>query len=183
MALPRASGWRYGRTSVPPIAPAAPAGRPPAARTFSARVAASASHRAWDQVRLGEPGIERLAAALVHRALRLRRAFRIVGRAVEAHMKMPVMPPPRLHLAQPGAVAAGIAAQCLLDGGIHEDARNGGSSAAALISATCAGDHTLGSTSLRSAATTIVAIMFSRSSRVSSRSGICVNQMSLSRPT
>ena len=57
------------------------------------------------------------------------------------------------------------------------------SEAAALINAACAGVHTFGSTSLRFAATTIVAIMSSRSSRVSSRSGMGVSQISTSRPT
>ena len=49
--------------------------------------------------------------------------------------------------------------------------------------AACAGVQTFGSTSVPVLATTMVADISSRSSRVSSRFGIGVSQMSASRPT
>ena len=49
-------------------------------------------------------------------------AIGAVGRAVDAHVEMIVVPPIGPHLVQPGAVAAGLAAQRLLDRGVDEDA-------------------------------------------------------------
>src|SRR6516225_9381217 len=59
---------------------------------------------------VSEPVGELLAAAIVRRSRRLRFAFRAVGRADEPNVEVKVMPPPRLHFAEPTAVAAGIAA-------------------------------------------------------------------------
>src|SRR5215471_14051831 len=74
------------------------------------------------QHRLGEPVIELRAAAIVRRPRLLRRALGTVGGADDPHVEVIVVPPPRLDLVQPMAVAAGVAAQRLLDRGIDEDA-------------------------------------------------------------
>src|SRR5262245_15920470 len=71
---------------------------------------------------VGEPIREFLAAAVVRRPRRLRLAFCVVGRADEPNVKVKVVSPPRLHLAEPMAVAAGVAAQGFLDRRVHEDA-------------------------------------------------------------
>src|SRR5262249_10198064 len=68
--------------------------------------------------------VELLATAVALRPHGLRRAYRIVGRAVEADMKVPVVPPPGLHLAQPRPVAAGTATESLLDRRIDEYPRD-----------------------------------------------------------
>src|SRR5262249_56274150 len=71
---------------------------------------------------VGEPVGEFLAAAIVRRSRRLRFAFRAVGRADEPNVEMKVVSPPRLPLAEPMAVAAGVAAQGFLDRSVDEDA-------------------------------------------------------------
>ena len=71
---------------------------------------------------ISEPIRELLAAAVVHRPRRLRRALPAVGWADEPNVEVKVVPPPRLHLAEPTAVGAGIAAQGFLDRRVHEDA-------------------------------------------------------------
>src|SRR6516162_9467786 len=71
---------------------------------------------------IGEPIRELLVAAVVRRSRRLRFAFRAVGRADEPNVEMKVVSPPRLHLAEPMAVAAGVAAQGFLDRSVDEDA-------------------------------------------------------------
>ena len=68
---------------------------------------------------LAEPGIQRLAAAVVVRIVGLRLALRIAGRAVQADMEMLVVPVPRHELAQPGAVAGRGMAEPLLDPLVH----------------------------------------------------------------
>src|SRR4249920_151248 len=70
----------------------------------------------------GEPVVEFLAAAVVRRPRRLRRAFRVVGRADQPNVEVIVVAPPRLYPAEPAAVAPGFAAQGLLDRRIHKDA-------------------------------------------------------------
>src|SRR5712691_765144 len=73
------------------------------------------------ELRGGEPMVELLAAALVRGPRRLRLAFLVVGGAIEPDVEVIVVAPPRLHLVEPVAVAAGFAAQRLLDGRIDED--------------------------------------------------------------
>ena len=136
------------------------------------------------QRRGGEPMVELLAAALARRPHRLPLAFVIVGRAVEPDVEMKVVSPPRLHLAEPGSVAAGVAAERLLDRRVDEDALDLRVLRRRLDHLRRASaSRPSGSTSLRFGATTMVADISSRSSGVSSRSGIGVSQMSASSPT
>src|SRR5262249_38102234 len=71
---------------------------------------------------VGDPMAEFPAAAVVARSRGLRLAVRTVGGADEPNVEVKVVPPPRLHLAEPMAVAAGVAAQGFLDRRVHEDA-------------------------------------------------------------
>ena len=58
------------------------------------------------------PPIHLLAVAAVPLgARRLPLAFRTVGRAIETDMKVPVMPQPRLNLAQPRAIVTRVTAE------------------------------------------------------------------------
>ena len=134
------------------------------------------------QDRVGEPMIEILAADFSRRHRILRLAVGAVGRTSDTDVEMIVVPVIGPHLVEPASIIAGLAAQRLLDGGVDEDALDKESLAAALMICVCVGVHTSGSTSLRSAATIMVADISSRSRRVSSRSGIGVSQMSASRP-
>jgi hypothetical protein len=97
-------------------------------------------------------------------------------------MEVPIVPEPRLHLGKPRAVLAGVAAQRLLDGGVHEQARHARILRRGFdqhdvrrrphlwidILAVLGDDH--------------VAIISSRSIRVSACSGMGVSQISTSRP-
>src|ERR671937_3157286 len=69
------------------------------------------SRRTWFgvQPRLGEPVIEFRTAAVVRGARRLRRALGAVGGTDDPNVEVVVVSPPRLHLIQPMAVAAGVA--------------------------------------------------------------------------
>src|ERR1700730_11031227 len=71
----------------------------------------------------GEPMVELLAAAVGGRARRLRLAFRILGRTVEADMEMIVVAHPWLHLVQPAMVFARFPAKRFLDRRVDEYAR------------------------------------------------------------
>ena len=52
-----------------------------------------------------------VVAAVLIGAQRLSLAFRTVGRAIKTDMKVPVMPQPRLNLAQPRAVVTRVTAE------------------------------------------------------------------------
>src|SRR5262245_2773806 len=71
--------------------------------------------------RVAEPPVEVLATAVARGHRRLSLALRTVGRALDANVEVIVVLPIWPYLAQPRAVVAGLAAQRLLDGGIHED--------------------------------------------------------------
>src|SRR5262249_57946160 len=75
----------------------------------------------WMRRGLVEQVIEVFAAAVVRLWRRLRRAVWAVGRAVDPHVEVIVMPPPWPHLAEPAPVVAGVAAQRFLDRRIDED--------------------------------------------------------------
>src|SRR6202521_5752178 len=79
-------------------------------------------HRRWLGMEhgLGEPRVELLAAAITSACRRLRLAFGAVARAAQADVEVVVVPPPRPQFLEPGAVAAGLAAQRFLDGRIDE---------------------------------------------------------------
>ena len=62
------------------------------------------------------------AAAFAARLRRLALAFAAARRASHADVKVIVMAPPRPDLRKPAAVALGLTTQCLLDGGVDEDA-------------------------------------------------------------
>ena len=61
-------------------------------------------------------------AAIPGIARRLRLAVRTIGLAAETDVEVPVVPQPRLNLAEPRAVVSRLAAERLLDGGVHEHA-------------------------------------------------------------
>src|SRR3979411_3180512 len=63
------------------------------------------------QAGVGEPGIELLAAACRRGWGRLWRQLGTAGRTDQPDRKVVVVAPPRLHLAEPVAVAAGLAAE------------------------------------------------------------------------
>ncbi len=136
---------------------------PPAERTFRAPAAASSASGPARHLR---PAIHLPAVAAVPLSTRwLRLAFRTIGRAVETDMEVPVMPQPWLHLASHVRSSPASRQSAFLMAVFTNMRLTRGSSAAALISATCAGVHTFGSISLRFLATIIVAIISSRSSR------------------
>ena len=67
------------------------------------------------------PPIHLLAVTAVPLGARpLPLAFRTVGRAIETDMKVPVMPQPRLNLAQPRAIVSRVTAERFFDRGVHE---------------------------------------------------------------
>ena len=71
---------------------------------------------------VGEPRLELGAAAVAAGVRRLRLTGRAVRRAADADVEVIVVPPPRPHLLEPGAVRARLAAQRHLDRRVDEDA-------------------------------------------------------------
>ena len=112
----------------------------------------------------GEPVVELLAAAVVRRPRRLRRAFGIVGRADRGGRGSDSRGPTT---AAPCRASRGRCrprgTSAFLIAALTKMRSTCGSFAAALITLRCAGVHTFGSTSLRSSATTMVADISSRS--------------------
>jgi hypothetical protein len=90
---------------------------------------------------------------------------------------------PGPHLGKPVAISSGLAAQRFLDRGIDEDAGDHGILRSGADELGMGMGPHFGSTSNRSGATTSVAELNSRSSRLCTWSGIGVNQISTSRPT
>ena len=136
------------------------------------------------QHRLLEPPIQVLAAAVARRHGLLRVAIPTFRRAAHADMEVVGMPPIGSHLIEPGAGIAGVAAQGFFDGRIDEDAFDlrlfgGGLDQSGVPRRSdfrvdvfaILGDH---------ADSRHLLTFFPR---VSSRSGIGVNQISASRPT
>src|SRR6516165_2383344 len=77
--------------------------------------------------RVAGPAIRLFGVAAVPlRARRLRLTVRAVGWAIETDMEVPIVSKPRLNFAQPRAIVSDVAAQRLLDGGVHEDAVDAG---------------------------------------------------------
>src|SRR5262249_57773249 len=76
------------------------------------------------QDRIAEPIVQLLAAAVTRRRWRLRFAFGTVGRAVNAHVEMVVVAPPRPNLVEPRAIVAGFPTKRLFDRSVDEDTLN-----------------------------------------------------------
>ena len=71
------------------------------------------------QLRLLEPRGEVVIATLACVWRGRRFAFRAARRTAELDMKVLGVTAPGTYLGKPGAISAGLAAQCLLDRGIH----------------------------------------------------------------
>src|SRR5579884_2703112 len=82
--------------------------------------------------RRGEPPVERSAAAVAGRRRLLVLAAGGAGRTRQTQVEMVVVTPPRPHLAQPVALAPGLAAQRALDRRVDEEPRRAGQSRSGL---------------------------------------------------
>src|SRR5262245_21649562 len=76
------------------------------------------------QPRLLEPRIEIVGTAVACARRGCRLALRAARRTGELDMKVLGVTVPGTHLEEPGAISAGLAAQCLLDRGIDQDAND-----------------------------------------------------------
>ena len=129
------------------------------------------------------PPVGVLAAAVVWRLNRLRRAVGAGRRAADAHMEMIVVPDHRADLVQPRAVAFDVAAQRPLDRGVGKDALDLRVLRGRLVKRDVFLRPDIGPDVGPFVVDDVVADISSRSWRVSSRSGIGVSQMSASSPT